>query len=71
LQGGKLMINQDSTDWDALGPRLSVIFEQRADKVAFVKGGEDVPFAEMARAIDIMRGAGISHVGLMTAKSGA
>jgi biopolymer transport protein TolR len=68
MQGGKLMINQDQSDWDALGARLSEIFNQRADKVAFVQGAEDVPFADVARAIDIMQGAGIEHVGLITAR---
>jgi len=67
-QGGKLMINQDQSDWDTLGPRLSDIFKERADKLAFVEGAEDVPFAEVARAIDIMRGAGIENVGLVTAR---
>jgi biopolymer transport protein TolR len=33
-----------------------------------VKGDDDVEFAQVARAIDIMRGAGIDHVGLITAK---
>jgi biopolymer transport protein TolR len=68
MQGGKLMINQDQCDWDTLGPRLSDIFKERADKMAFVEGAEDVPFAEVARAIDIMRGAGIENVGLVTAR---
>jgi biopolymer transport protein ExbD len=76
LEGGKLMINQDQSDWNTLGARLSDIFKQRADKVAFVKGDNEVPFAQVARAIDIMRGAGIDHVGLMAglpiiAKKGA
>ena len=44
------------------------IFKQRADKVAFVKGDDNVEFGEVARAIDIMRGSGIDHVGLITAK---
>ena len=66
-QGGKIMINRDQSDWNALGPRLSDIFKERADKVAFVKGDGQVSFAEVARAIDIMRGAGIEHVGLVTA----
>jgi biopolymer transport protein ExbD/biopolymer transport protein TolR len=66
MQGGKLMINQNQSDWDTLGARLSEIFNQRADKVAFVQGAEDVPFADVARAIDIMLGAGIEHVGLIT-----
>jgi len=68
MQGGKLMINQDRSDWDTLGVRLSEIFKERADKVAFVQGAEDVSFAEVARAIDIMKGAGIDHVGLITAR---
>jgi len=68
MQGGKLMINQDQSDWDTLGARLSEIFNQRADKVAFVQGAEEVPFADVARAIDIMQGAGIEHVGLITAR---
>ena len=65
---GKLMINQDQSSWDLLGPRLGDIFKERADKVAFVKGDDDVQFDQVARAIDIMRGAGIEHVGLITAK---
>lgn len=66
MSGGKLMINQDRTDWSTLGARLSGIFKSRADKVAFVKGADEVPFEEVTRAIDIMRGAGIEHVGLIT-----
>jgi biopolymer transport protein TolR len=66
-QDGKLRINQEQSDWDALGARLTIIFKERADQVAFVEGADGVPFSEVARAIDIMRGAGIEHVGLMTA----
>jgi biopolymer transport protein TolR len=65
-QGGKPIINQEESDWDALGPRLSDIFKERAEKVAFVKGADEVPFELVARAIDAMRGAGIDHVGLIT-----
>lgn len=66
LSGGKLMINQDSVDWKTLGPRISGIFSQRAEKVAFVSGTEEVSFAQVARAIDIMRTAGVDHIGLIT-----
>jgi len=65
---GKVMINQDESSWDQLGPRLEDIFKQRAEKVAFVKGDDNVNFADVARAIDIMRGSGIDKVGLITAK---
>jgi len=65
---GKLKINQDDTTWEQLGPKLTDIFKQRAEKVAFVKGDDNVEFGEVARAIDIMRGSDIDHVGLITAK---
>jgi biopolymer transport protein TolR len=68
LANGKVMINQDETSWDELGPRLDDIFKLRAEKVAFVKGDDAVDFGQVARAIDIMRGAGIDSVGLITAK---
>lgn len=63
-----LKINQEDTNWDQLGVRLEEIFKTRAEKVAFVKGEEDIQFAEVARAIDIMRGSGVEKVGLITAK---
>ena len=66
--GGKLKINQEETTWENLGPRLEEIFKQRAEKIAFVKGDENVQFYEVARAIDIMRGSGVDKVGLITAK---
>ncbi len=63
-----LKINQEDASWGTLGPRLEVIFKERADKIAFVKGDNDVLFQEVARAIDVMRSAGIDKVGLITAK---
>ena len=63
-----LKINQEDATWDSLGKRLEDIFKDRADKIAFVKGDSDVLFLEVARAIDVMRGAGIDKVGLITAK---
>jgi biopolymer transport protein TolR len=64
----KLKINNEDVTWEALGPRMEQIFKERAEKVAFVKGDNDVMFKDVARAIDIMRGAGIDKVGLITAK---
>jgi len=65
---GAVKINQEDSNWDQLGPRLEEIFKTRAEKVAFVKGDDDVYFAEIARAIDIMKISGIEKVGLITAK---
>jgi biopolymer transport protein TolR len=68
LDNSKLKINEDDATWDTLGPRLNDIFKLRAEKVAFVKGDDTVPFADVAKAIDIMRVSGIDKVGLITAK---
>jgi biopolymer transport protein TolR len=62
----KVSINQETVAWNDLGSRLENIFKQRAEKVAFVKGEDSVEFAQVARAVDIMRGAGIDNVGLIT-----
>ena len=68
LSNDKLKINNEDATWDGLGPRIDQIFKDRAEKIAFVKGDNDVLFASVARAIDIMRANGIDKVGLITAK---
>jgi biopolymer transport protein TolR len=65
-QGGRLKINNENTDFDRLGLRMEQIFKDRAEKVAFVQGDNDVVFMDVARAIDILRGSGIDKVGLIT-----
>jgi biopolymer transport protein TolR len=68
MMNGRLKINNEDTTWEGLGPRMEQIFKERAEKVAFVKGDNDVLFMEVARAIDIMKESGIDKVGLITAK---
>ena len=65
---GSLKINQEPSTWDSLESRLTDIFKTRAERVAFIKGEDSVPFEQVARAIDIMHSANIDHVGLMTTK---
>jgi biopolymer transport protein TolR len=63
---GTLRINQDPVEWQDLQARLEEIFKMRASRVAFVRGDSDIEFGAIARAIDVMRGSGITTVGLMT-----
>lgn len=63
-----LKINQDDTTWDNLQGRLTDIFKTRAEKVMFVKGDDNIPFADVANVIDIAHAAGVDKVGLITAK---
>ena len=61
-------INQDDATWDTLQGRLTDIFKTRAEKVMFVKGDDNIPFADVANVIDIGHASGVDKVGLITAK---
>jgi len=61
-----LRINQQDVSWAELQPRLNDIYKQRAEKVAFVKGDDDVNFEYVAQVIDLAHAAGVDRVGLMT-----
>jgi biopolymer transport protein TolR len=63
-----LKINQDEATWENLQGRLADIFKTRAEKVMFVKGDDNIPFANVANVIDIAHSAGVDKVGLITAK---
>ena len=63
-----LKINQEDATWDDLQGRLTDIFKTRAEKVMFVKGDNNVPFADVAIVIDVAHAAGVDKVGLITAK---
>jgi biopolymer transport protein TolR len=62
---GALWINRDPVTIEALGARLTEIYRARAERVAFVQGDDSLDFRDVARVIDIARGAGADFVGLM------
>jgi biopolymer transport protein TolR len=61
-----MMLNNEPTDMNKLGPRLEEVFKTRAERVVFVRGDPDLEFQSVAQAIDIAKGAGIDKIGLMT-----
>ena len=61
-------INQDDVAKSDLLARLTAIYANRAERIMFVKGDDDVDFAQIADVIDIGNAAGVDHVGLMTPK---
>jgi biopolymer transport protein ExbD len=65
LSNGELQINQEPVSWDQLAVRLDQVFQERARKVAFIRGQAPVEFARVARVVDILHGRGVS-VGLLT-----
>lgn len=64
----RVKINQDPVDIRMLGSRLEDIFKTRNERVMFVKGDPILPFGEVARVIDIAKGAGLDKIGLITQK---
>lgn len=60
-----LSINQQKVSWDGLQPRLRTIFQNRGDKVAFVKGDPGLEFQHVAEVVDITHNAGAERVGLL------
>ena len=67
-QAPGVKINQEDATWDTLQGRLTDIFKTRAEKVMFVKGDNNIPFADVANVIDVAHSAGVDKVGLITAK---
>jgi biopolymer transport protein ExbD len=65
-QPPSVKINDESVKWEGLQGRLFDVFKQRAEKVAFVKGDDDVDFEYVADAISIARESGVERVGLLT-----
>ena len=62
---GSLRLNQEPVSWERLAVRLGEIYQDRPTRMAFIRGEAELNFAVVARALDILRGAGIS-VGLLT-----
>ena len=59
-------INQHAVTRQDLPSRLAAIYANRAPRVLFVKGDDEVSFNQIAEAIDIGHAAGVDRVGLMT-----
>ncbi len=61
-------INQDDVAKGDLLSKLTGIYATRAERVMFVKGDDDLNFADVAEVIDIGHAAGVDHIGLITPK---
>jgi len=61
-------INDTDVNRIDLLPKLTEIYANRAERVMFVRGDDDVNFAYIADVIDIGRAANVDHIGLMTPK---
>lgn len=61
-------INQDPVPIDELPGRLSSMFSSQASEVMFIKADANLDFSTVARIMDIAKGAGAAHIGLLTSR---
>src|SRR5579863_9775463 len=62
----RVKINETPVDINALGSQLDDIFKTRNERIIFIKGDPGLPFADVARVIDIAKGVNIDKIGLIT-----
>ncbi len=63
-----MMLNTEPIAENQLQDRLIEIFKTRNERVVFVKGDPDLEYRDVAKAIDIAKGAQMDKIGLMTPK---
>jgi biopolymer transport protein ExbD len=59
-------INDTDVAKGELLARLTQIYANRAERIMFVRGDDDINFALVAEVIDIAHSANVDHIGLMT-----
>jgi biopolymer transport protein ExbD len=62
----RIMINRDPSNLNTLEENLRDIFKTRAERVMFVRGAPQLDYQDVARVIDISKGAGVDKIGLLT-----
>jgi biopolymer transport protein TolR len=61
-------INETDVAKGELLARLTEIYANRAERIMFVRGDDNVDFRYIAEVIDLGRAANVDHIGLMTPK---
>ena len=64
LPGEQFAVNREPVSKEDLLKRLTEIYENRPEKIIFVKGDPKVQFQEVIYAMDIARGAGVKVIGV-------
>jgi biopolymer transport protein ExbD len=61
-------INETPVDHSQLLNELTKIYQNRAERVMFIKGDDDINFAYVADVIDIAKAANVDNIGIITPK---
>ena len=59
-------INETDVAKGELQQKLTDIYANRAERIMFIRGDDDVNFSYVAEIFDIAHAAGVDHIGLMT-----
>ena len=65
-ENGGILVNRTPSNMAVLEEYLRDIFKTRAERIMFVRGHPDLDFQDIAKVIDIGKGAGVDKVGLVT-----
>ncbi len=65
-EDGSLFLNREAMDLPALDQRLKTLFRNAPPDVVFVRGDRQLRFRRVAEVLDVIRGAGVRSIGLMT-----
>jgi biopolymer transport protein ExbD len=63
---GRLAINHQPVALEDLHARLASLYATRRDKTLYLMGDGRLPYGRIVDAIDIAKGAGVDHVGVVT-----
>ena len=64
LPDGNFAINKQPTNKEGLDRKLHEIYDQRPEKILFIKGDPGVIYADVIWSMDIARGAGVKVIGI-------
>ncbi|MCE9601939.1 MAG: biopolymer transporter ExbD [Gemmatimonadetes bacterium] len=64
LPGGNFAVNREPLTKDNLAQRIKEIYENRPDKIMFVKGDPAVQYQDVIFAMDVSRGSGVKVIGV-------
>jgi biopolymer transport protein TolR len=62
--GGQYAINTEAVTRDRLATRLHEIYDQRPEKIIFIKGDPKAKYADIIDAMDVSRGSGVKVIGV-------
>jgi len=64
LPSGEYSINKEAVTKGRLPARLRELYDQRPEKIIFVKGDPKVKYQDVIFAMDVARGAGVKVIGV-------